>query len=438
MYSINESILRSFKEAFLLEDYKSAKVKLIEKGVSENEADSLIARHKELKKLNRLDSSIRDIDTLVKNFSPEEIKQKLFNISTQTKSEIKKRIEGKIVGENDEYLVYKIDTPEEAYRFHGLTKWCICSGAEDDAEYHFNYYSNDFKNVFYFFVRKNITDPNDDWNYIALQRRNEENDVYWSMTDKDYKLSEIPVNLPEFDKPPLKPLSAEEKFIQAGFEKNASGEFDIGGNFDLIGYEYLIVDGKLAVKFGKVSRNFICAYCENLTSLEGCPREVGGNFNCYYCENLTSLKGCPEEVGGSFDCNNCENLKSLEGCPKEVGGYFDCSDCINLKSLKGCPEKVGGTFDCSGCINLTNLDGCPKEVGSYFDCRYCDNLTSLKGCPEKVGRDFNCYGCKNLTNLEGCPREVGGNFYCINCGIKFTEDYVKSLCNVGGKIVVNL
>ena len=250
MRSLNESILNSFKEAFLFEDYKSAKVKLVEKGASEDEADSLISRHKELKKLNRLDSSVKDIDLLVKNFSPEEIKQKLFNISTQTKSEIKKRIEGKIVAENDEYLVYKIDTPEESYRFHGLTQWCICSGSEDQARIHFNYYSKEFNNVFYFFVRKNITDPNDDWNYIALQRRNEENDVYWSMSDKSYNISEIPVNLPKFNKPPLEPLSVEERFIKEGFKKNANGEFDIDGNFNLKYGENQYCDSRLSSRYG--------------------------------------------------------------------------------------------------------------------------------------------------------------------------------------------
>ena len=436
MHSLNESILNSFKEAFLLEDYKSAKSKLIEKGASEDEADSLISRHKELKKLNRLDSSIKDIDLLVKNFSPEEIKQKLFNISTQTKSEIKKRIEGKIVAENDEYLVYKIDTPEESYRFHGLTKWCICSGTESEARKHFNYYSKDLKNIFYFFVRKNIKDPKDEWNYIALQRRNKLDDVYWSMTDKGYKLSDVPVNLPEFDKPPLEPLSVEEKFIRDGFKKNTNGEFDIDGNFKLKHgkYEYLIVGGKFGVKFGKVRGYFDCSYCENLTSLEGCPREVGGNFNCSYCKNLTSLEGSPREVGGNFDCTYCVKLTSLEGCPEKVGKDFYCGNCENLKSLKGLPEKVGGWLSCYNCENLTNLEGCPKEVNSVY-CYKCKNLTSLEGCPRQVDGEFDCSECENLTSLEGCPRQVGMGFHCYDCGIKFTEDDVKSLCNVGGKIV---
>ena len=417
MKSLNESILKSFKDAFLLEDYKSAKSKLIEKGVSEDEADSLISRHKKLKKLNRLDSSIKNIDVLVKTFSPGEIKQKLFNISTQTKSEIKKHIEGKIVAENDEYLVYKIDTFKEAYRFHGLTKWCICSGTESEARFQFDHYSKGFKNVFYFFVRKNITDPEDEWNYIALQRNeNKNDDVYWSMTDNDYKLSDVPVILPEFNKPPLEPLSVEEmseRFIQDGFKKNANGEFDVDGNFNLRKYEYLVVNGKLSVKFGKVS----------------------GDFNCSCFYNLTSLEGCPREVGGDFDCDHCKNLKSLEGCPREVGGSFDCRGCKKLTSLEGCSEKVGGDFNCCFCDNLKNLEGCPEKVGGYFDCRFCRNLTNLKGSPREVSEDFDCCYCGDLISLEGCPEKVGGDFDCYNCGVKFTEDDVRSLCDVGGKIV---
>ena len=392
MKSINESILFSFKKAFLLEDYKSAKVKLIEKGASEDDADSLINRHKELKNLNRLDKSLIDIDKIVKEFSPTELKQKLFGISTQTKFEIKKRVEGKIVAENNEYWVYKIDTPEEAYRFHGLTKWCICSGTESQARSHFNHYSNGFKNVFYFFVRKSITNSNDKWNYVALQRGNKNNDIYWSMDDKGYKLSKIPTNLPEFNKPPLEPLTVEEKMIFCGLKKNANGEFDVYGDLILKDHEHLIVDGKLSVKFGKVEGKFDCSSCHNLISLEGCPREVGGHFNCYCCKNLTSLKCCPEKVGGCFNCHYCKNLTSLKGCPKEVGGDFSCT--------------------------------------------YCENLTSLEGCPEKVGRTFYCSYCKNLTSLEGCPKEVGGDFDCRYCGIEFTEDDVISLCNVGGKPVI--
>ena len=49
-------------------------------------------------------------------------------------------------------------------------------------------------------------------------------------------------------------------------------------------------------------------------------------------------------VTGYFDCSN-NNLTSLEGAPKEVGGDFDCSD-NKLISLEGAPKEVGGGFDC--------------------------------------------------------------------------------------------
>ena len=484
MYSLNESILNSLKEAFLLEDYKSAKVKLVEKGASEDEADSLIVRHKELKKLNRLDKSLIDIDKIVKEFSPSELKQKLFNISTQTKSEIKKHIEGKIVAENEEYWVYKIDTPEEAYRFHGLTKWCICSGNEENAKEHFEYYSNEYKNVFYFFVRKQITDPKDVWNYVALERRADEDDVYWDMKDDSHELSDIPVKLPEFNKPPLEKLSLEERLEKAGFKKNSDGEYDVDGSISLSDLSNsisdLITDGKLNIKFGKVSGYFDCSKCNNLTSLEGCPREVNGYFNCSDCKNLTSLKGAPEKVGGTFCCFVCKNLINLEGCPREVGGDFNCGSCNNLTSLNGAPEKISGDFNCCGHNNLTSLKGAPREVGGVFNCSFCENLTSLKGAPEKVGGNFDCQYCKNLASLEGYTKEVGGNFncsecknlitlkgapekvskdfntircyklkslegvtrevggdfYCGSCGTDFTENDVKEHCNVSGTIRV--
>ena len=98
-----------------------------------------------------------------------------------------------------------------------------------------------------------------------------------------------------------------------------------------------------------VDKDFKCAFCDLLTSLEGAPKNVGGTFNCIYCNSLTSLKGSPEKVGGKFDCNGCDSLTSLEGAPKEVGGDFNCYCCDSLTSLKGAPEKIGGDFNCGDC-----------------------------------------------------------------------------------------
>ena len=55
---------------------------------------------------------------------------------------------------------------------------------------------------------------------------------------------------------------------------------------------------------------------------------------------------------GSFSCTN-NNLTSLEGAPREVKGDFNCSD-NNLTSLEGAPREVKGDFYCYN-NNLTSL-----------------------------------------------------------------------------------
>ena len=158
-------------------------------------------------------------------------------------------------------------------------------------------------------------------------------------------------------------------------------------------------------KFGEDIKDFDCSGCNNLQSLEGSPKEVGGYFDCSHCNNLQSLNGAPETVNGYFDCSGCNNLQSLEGCPETVIDFY-CYGCINLQSLEGCPEKVGGGFSCSHCNNLQSLNGAPETVNGYFDCSDCDNLQSLNGAPKEVGGDFYCSGC-NLDFIELAKQKYG-------------------------------
>ena len=135
------------------------------------------------------------------------------------------------------------------------------------------------------------------------------------------------------------------------FTINSDLSVAVNGDVDLT-YESLL---KLPVQFGTVYGGFYC--CDNnLTSLQGAPREVGGNF---YCNNnkLTSLQGAPREVGRDFYCYN-NNLTSLQGAPREVGGNFYCNK-NNLTSLQGAPREVGRDFYC--CDN--NL---PQDVDYSF------------------------------------------------------------------------
>ena len=198
-----------------------------------------------------------------------------------------------------------------------------------------------------------------------------------------------------------------------------------------VGGDFICFSNKLTSLEGapeKVGGHFDCGH-NKLTSLEGSPREVGGDFSCVY-NNLTSLEGSPREVGGDFSCSS-NKLTSLEGAPREVGRDFVCANnnltslegapekvgrdfvCThnNLTTLEGAPERVGGDFNCYS-NNLTSLEGAPREVGGFFSCVY-NNLTSLEGAPERVDGDFSCYNNK-LTTLKGAPREVGGYFDCSN------------------------
>jgi Leucine-rich repeat (LRR) protein len=149
--------------------------------------------------------------------------------------------------------------------------------------------------------------------------------------------------------------------------------------------------------------------------------------------NLTKL---PEilkniSVDRDFFCGN-NNLTSLENCPKTVGGSFYCGH-NKLTSLDGATEYVGGSFYCSY-NNLTSLTGAPKFVGENFGCNY-NNLTSLTGAPKSVGRDFGC-SYNNLTSLTGAPKSVGRDFYCRNNNVQFTREQVRAVCDVKGKIIV--
>jgi Leucine-rich repeat (LRR) protein len=82
-------------------------------------------------------------------------------------------------------------------------------------------------------------------------------------------------------------------------------------------------------------------------------------------KQLTSLEGCSKEVTGDFSC--CGNiLTSLEYCPKIVDGDFTCS-YNQLTSLKWSPEKIKMSFYAHD-NQLTSLEGCPKEIGEELDC----------------------------------------------------------------------
>ena len=87
-------------------------------------------------------------------------------------------------------------------------------------------------------------------------------------------------------------------------------------------------------------------------------------------------------------------------------------------------------------LKLTVLPEILKDitVGGNFFC-FNNNLTSLINAPSSVGDDFDC-SYNDLTSLAGAPKTVGGFFDCTDNPVKFTEEQVRAVCDVKGKVYV--
>ena len=121
---------------------------------------------------------------------------------------------------------------------------------------------------------------------------------------------------------------------------NPDGSIDVEGSV-ILSSELLTI---IPLKFGTVTRDFDCDR-NQLTSLEGSPKKVGGYFDCHN-NQLTSLVGYPEVIGGDFDCSRNE-LKSLVGCPEIIGDNFYCRE-NQITDFRGVPEFFEGLFYCEG------------------------------------------------------------------------------------------
>lgn len=181
---------------------------------------------------------------------------------------------------------------------------------------------------------------------------------------------------------------------------NPDGKVDVDGDVSI----HVLEGKKLPIKFGKVTGDFWMTEAYELTSLEGCPYEVGGSFTIEDCGEVKSIKGCPKTVGFNFAVTDCL-IKNLQGCPEVVPGYFDCSETL-LTSLKGGPKYVGEDYYANH-TRITDLEGGPEEVGFNFHLEET-NLTTLKGLPKRSKRiSISTRDCKLWD-----PRE----FKNIDCG----------------------
>ena len=188
-------------------------------------------------------------------------------------------------------------------------------------------------------------------------------------------------------------------------------------------------------KFGKIRGSMNISDNDNITNLDGAPREITRAFKISKLNNLKSLEGFPDKANDLYIVG-CNSLKDLVGCPKEVWG-FSCVGCKGLHNLKGCPQSVEQVFNCSNCTSLTSLEGAPKEAHD-FRCNECHSLKNLEGAPKKITKRFECMSCDNLKSLKGIENTViDGEFNCSDCQSLHDFTYVPKRCTkmIDSKIV---
>lgn len=85
----------------------------------------------------------------------------------------------------------------------------------------------------------------------------------------------------------------------------------------------------------------------NITSLEGCPREVSGGFICAYTQ-IRNLKGL-HVIKGNLVCTGCKKLVSLEDTPLYIGGCLFMEDCPNITKVGDWSDTfIGGQVRMEG------------------------------------------------------------------------------------------
>jgi len=139
------------------------------------------------------------------------------------------------------------------------------------------------------------------------------------------------------------------------------------------------IKGKMPMRFNSVKENFII-HDEDITSLEGSPKSVGGMFKATGTA-ITSLVGGPQIVKGDFHINDCSKLKTLAGGPTEVGGDYDCGDTI-LSDTAGIAKSIGQDLYLAISAS-TKITAVPETIGRAL---YIQELSESKTIDKSVNK----------------------------------------------------
>ena len=151
-----------------------------------------------------------------------------------------------------------------------------------------------------------------------------------------------------------------DEYTRGTWSVNRKGLVDVQGAFDCYGQG---LEDFLGIRFGKVSEYFYC-WNNQLRTLEGAPRVVGGNFYCYR-NPLISLEGVPEVIEGNFLFKNTIFSYNLQS-------FLDLIDDIE-------PEEIS--------LLLTHHFFTPEVIK--------EQITKNRDFPYYVSLAWNTEGFKN-------------------------------------------
>ena len=99
--------------------------------------------------------------------------------------------------------------------------------------------------------------------------------------------------------------------------------------------------------------------------------DVDGDVS--FCrKGLTELPLTFNKVSGNFDCGD-NNITTLKGCPRWIGGFFRAS-FTEITSLDFSPDYVDGYFLIIGCYGIKD-NYCETEIrGGFHTTSYQDGL----------------------------------------------------------------
>ena len=150
--------------------------------------------------------------------------------------------------------------------------------------------------------------------------------------------------------------------------------------------------------------------------------------NAYIFGNNTSKHYREARKVYEFLKNNYQGITGIYIQYNTTDNIFEVS-CRNDLVLKN-----------TSATHVLNNSGVPFKfiaINGDFILKNRKALVSLAGCPEYVTGNFDISKCSGLTTFEGCPANVDGDFICSKINDNITEEYIRSLCNVKGNVIIN-